>query len=213
VERIIDLTRTLEPEMPGFDIEPAMKLEADGWNATTLTIYSHCGTHMDAPRHFLTEGRTIDLQPLNACIGPAKILNLTPVKPKELLTVERLGAYAETIRPGDRLLLRTDWSLRHGTSEFREALPRISSELASWLVDRQVVFVGVEPPSVADVSNIEELTMVHQTLLEGGIVIVEGLTNLDAIRAEVVEIVVLPLKVGGGDGAPVRAVAIEHVNE
>src|SRR5690606_19847737 len=100
----------------------------------------------------------------SACCGPAWVIDLTPVDPRELITVERLGDWAHRIRPGDRLLLRTDWFHRYGSDAYRHALPRISLELAHWLVERRVALVGVEPPSVADVANIEELTAVHQTL-------------------------------------------------
>jgi len=207
--RIIDLTMTLEPSMRGVDFEPARRLEVNGWNALTLHLYSHCGTHMDAPRHFLADGETIDNQALDACIGPARLIDLTPVADRELITPERIAPWAEGIQAGDRLLFRTDWSQRHGTDDYRNALPRISLELAEWLVDRGVALIGVEPPSVADVNNPEELTAVHRTLLGAGIVIVEGLCNLDQLSVDDIQLIVLPLKVQAGDGAPVRAVAIQ----
>jgi kynurenine formamidase len=69
--------------------------------------------------------------------------------------------------------------------------------------------IGVEPPSVADVNNLQELTQVHQTLFRGGITIVEGLANLDQILGGEVEFIALPLRIVGGDGCPVRAIAIE----
>ena len=69
--------------------------------------------------------------------------------------------------------------------------------------------LGVETPAVADINNKEELVTVHQALLRAGIVIVEGLANLDALQQEEVTFVALPLKLEGGDGSPVRAVAIE----
>jgi kynurenine formamidase len=125
------------------------------------------------------------------------------------LTVTHLGAARDAIKPGDRVLLRTDWSHRHGTAAWRDELPRVGDGLAQWLVDRGVVLLGVEPPSVADVHNHQELTLVHRILLEAGIVIVEGLTNLDRLTCSMVELIVLPLKVRGGDGAPARAIAIE----
>jgi kynurenine formamidase len=107
------------------------------------------------------------------------------------------------------LLLRTDWHKRYGTEQYRDALPRISVELAHWLVGRQVAMIGVEPPSVADVNNISELTEVHQILFKGGVLIVEGLANLDQISESVVQFIALPIKITGGDGCPVRAIAIE----
>jgi kynurenine formamidase len=209
MRRIIDLTLTLEPDMRGVEIHQAKTLESDGWNAKRIELYSHCGTHMDAPRHFISEGSTIDSVDLAACIGPARIVDLTPVHPREFITVKHLGTAADVIGKGDRLLLRTDWHKRYGTPQYRDALPRIDIELAHWLLERGVALLGVEPPSVADVNVREELISVHRVLLGGGVVIVEGLAHLDQIETETVELAVLPLKVLDGDGAPVRAVAIQ----
>lgn len=207
--RIIDLSLPLVQGMRGFDSAPANRLETDGWNATTLRIYSHCGTHMDAPRHFIGEGRTIDQQDLSVCVGPAQLVDLTPTSPRQLIGVDDLGPLAESVQPGDRILLRTDWSKRHGTDEYRNALPRISLELAQWLVEKQAALIGVEPPSVADVNDMDELTAVHQTLLGGGVVIVEGLANLDRIAEPHFDFIALPIRIAGCDGSPVRAIAIE----
>lgn len=209
MKRIVDLTLPLQNGMRGVNIEPAMRLESDGWNANTLKLYSHCGTHMDAPGHFLADGAGLDSVSLDKCIGPAHVVDVTPVRPAERITLGHLGQWQERIQTGDRVLVRTDWSHRHGTAEYRNQLPPIELELARWLVERGVVLIGVEPPSVADVNRVEELTAVHRVLLEAGMVIVEGLCNLDQLRSETVELTVLPLKVAGGDGAPARAVAIE----
>jgi kynurenine formamidase len=206
---IIDLTLPLENGMRGVQLDTAKSVERDGWNATTMTLYSHCGTHMDAPRHFIDQGAGIEQIPLETCIGPAKLVDLTPVEPRELITPSRLGGAADTIVAGDRILLRTDWSHRHGTSAWRDELPRIDVSLARWLVARRVKLLGVEPPSVADVNHRVELTTVHQILLEAGIVIVEGLTNLDKLSTETFHLIVLPMRIPGCDGSPVRAVAVE----
>jgi len=107
-------------------------------------------------------------------------------------------------------LFRTDWHKRFGTPAYRNELPRISQELADWLVAQRVALIGVEPPSVADVNNMPELTAVHETLFRGGVLIVEGLAHLDRLTRDTVEFVALPLKISGGDGCPVRAIAIER---
>lgn len=208
--RVIDLSLSVSNEMPGVEIRTARQLEKDGWNATTLELYSHCGTHMDAPRHFLPAGQTLDQQPLNVLVGPATVVDLAPAAPRALIEVEHVESIVGTPTPGARLLLRTDWHQRFGTAAYRNELPRISLKLAEWLVAHEVALVGVEPPSVADVNNIEELTAVHQTLFRGNVVIVEGLAHLDRIKSNSVEFIALPLKIMGGDGCPVRAIAIEH---
>ena len=209
--RVVDLSLPINNALRGVNISPAKTLAAHGWNATTLTLYSHCGTHMDAPRHFLEDGATIEQQDLAVCSGPAIVLDLTPVEPRELISIERLRPWEDRIRPGVRLLLRTDWSQHIGTDAYRDQLPRVSSELARWLVEHQVALLGVEPPSVADVNNHEELTEVHQILFRGNVLIVEGLAGLDALQQDQVEFIALPLKVTGGDGTPVRAIAVENV--
>lgn len=207
--QIIDLSIPVNNALPGAEVSQCKSVDQDGWNATTISLYSHCGTHMDAPKHFLESGQTIDQMELTPLMGSAKVIDLTPVTPRELLTVERIAAASPRIEPGDRVLLRTDWHKRLGSPTYRNELPRISAELARWLVQKEVALLGVEPPSVADVNNLEELTEVHRILLEGNVVIVEGLANLNQLTPHEVEFIALPLRVENGDGCPVRAIAIQ----
>ena len=125
------------------------------------------------------------------------------------LTVADLGGIATRFAPGDSLILRTGWSAFVDETKWRDELPRVSLELANWCVEHHVKLLGVEPPSVADVNHLPELIQIHQTLLRGGVLIVEGLINLDAIVQEKVFFAALPLKPLRGDGSPVRAFAIE----
>lgn len=198
--------------MRGVAIEPHTRLVPDGYNTTNLHLYSHSGTHMDAPLHFLEGGSTIDRWPLAQLVGPAQVIDLSSVEAHGLHTVEDLLPHAAKITPGCRLLLRTDWSLHADLPDYRPDMPRISAALARWLVERQVALVGVETPSVASLrpENRAELTEVHQTILGGNIVIVESLTNLRELRRTTVEFIALPLKIDGGDGSPVRAIAVEE---
>lgn len=207
--RLIDLTHTLHRHVPGVRLKPARRLETDGWNATTLELYSHCGTHMDAPVHFGVGTQTIDALPLDRCLSRAWLANLTPVTPRQLLTSDDLGPVRDHLQPGEGLLVRTDWHQKWGQPEFRDELPRVSEELAAWLVERQVGLLGVEPPSVADVNDLVELTRIHQILFAGDVILVEGLAHLDQIRQPSVRLIALPLKIQHGDGCPVRAIAVE----
>lgn len=205
---LIDLTLTLRPGMRGVEFEPRFNFREHGWNACTLHLYSHCGTHMDAPLHAEAGPGSIDEVPLARCMGPAWVVPLDGISPRALITVASLGAVAARLAPGDSLLLRTGWSAFVDQPRWRDELPRVSLELARWCVEHQVRMLGVEPPSVADVSNREELVAVHQTLLGGGVLIVEGLTNLGALTQAKVFFVALPLKPLRGDGSPVRAFAM-----
>jgi len=182
--RLIDLTLTLRPGMRGVAFEPKFNFKERGWNAQTLHLYSHCGTHMDAPFHSAAGNQTIDEIPLDQCMGPAWVVKLDGLAPKALITVADLGTVVRRFAPGDSLLLRTGWSAYVDLPQWRDELPRVSLELARWCVEKRAKLLGVEPPSVADVNNLPEVVEVHQTLLGGGVLIVEGLTNLEAITHE-----------------------------
>ena len=210
MSRVIDLTLPLASGDKGVQIEPARRLETDGWNATILSLYSHCGTHIDAPVHFGVGAQTIDTIPVENLIGPAWVADIRPVEPRALIEPEHLGTIAIQFKPGESLLICTGWSAFYGQEKYRDELPRISAKLARWCVEKKVRMLGVEPPSVADVNNIEELTTIHQILFKGGVIVVEGLANLTSLSRPKVTFIALPLKITNGDGAPARAVAVEE---
>lgn len=210
MSRCVDLTLPLTPGDRGVTMEPRFTVEHDGWNASTWHLYSHAGTHMDAPVHFAAGPGTIDRQPLERCMGPARVVRLRPCPPRAWLTVDHLGVVAATFQPGESLLLHTGWSEHAGDpAMYRDQLPRVSDELAQWCVDQRVNVLGVEAPSVADVNHLPEVTRIHQILLGGGVTIVEGLAHLDRLRHERVWFAALPLKLAGADGCPVRAFAFD----
>lgn len=207
--RIVDLSLPLQAGQHGVEFEARSTHLEHGLQTTLLHLYSHAGTHMDAPHHFLEAGLAMEKLDLGKCVGPATVVDLSFIGPRGLITVEHLAPYADRIGPGARLLLRTDWSTHADLPDYRIDFPRVSLALAEWLGARQIALLGIEPPSVADMANRDELFAVHQTLLRAEIVIVEGLTNLSALRQEEVTFIALPLKLEGGDGSPVRAIAIE----
>jgi len=209
MSRVVDLTLPLVSGEKGIYIEPAQRLEKDGWNATTMSLYSHCGTHIDAPVHFGVGAQTIDTIPVENLIGPAWVADIRSVEPRALIEPEHLGAIANQFMSGESLLICTGWSAFYGREQYRDELPRISAKLARWCVEKKVRMLGVEPPSVADVNNIEELTTIHQILFKGGVIVVEGLANLTSLSKQQVTFIALPLKIANGDGAPARAIAIE----
>jgi arylformamidase len=207
--RIVDLSLPLRTGETGVEFELQSSHQTQGLQTTLLHLFSHAGTHLDAPYHFLNTGLTLEGLDLGKCIGPAIVADLSSIEPRGLINVEHLAAYADRITPGSRLLLRTDWSTRAGLPEYRIDFPRVSLALAEWLCERRIALLGVEPPSVADMANREELIAVHQTLLRSEIVIVEGLTNLSVFQQDQITFIALPLKLVGGDGSPVRAIGIE----
>ncbi|WP_109829548.1 cyclase family protein [Reichenbachiella versicolor] len=207
---IHDLTHSLNDQMVGFSSKPAKTLTKDGWNARTLSIYSHAGTHMDSPFHFGVSNETIDDFTPENLMCSADILEVEIKEAKQLITIESLGTLAKNFTSGNGLLICTKWSDKLNDINFKKDLPRISEDLAIWCVEKKVKILGVEPLSVADVENIEEVTKIHQILLGGKVVILEGLKNLDKIKKKEVFLIALPLKIENGDGAPARVIAFEE---
>ncbi|MEM7034403.1 MAG: cyclase family protein [Chloroflexota bacterium] len=211
-QRIIDLSLSFRNGMRGVTLEQNSTIATKGFNTTNLHLYSHAGTHMDAPLHFLDKARTIDQIVLEKCIGPAQLIDLTHKAPNSLILVEDVAPYADKITAGSRLLLRTDWSQQAEQEDYYRAnMPRVSPELAHWLVEKEIVLLGLETPSVASLrpENRAELAEVHQILLKAEIVIVESLANLSHLTQDVVHFIALPLKIDSCDGSPIRAVALE----
>jgi arylformamidase len=208
--RIIDLTLPLRPGTRGVSSESTYTKEGDGWNASTWHLYSHAGTHMDAPIHFAAGPKTIDQISLPTCLGPAWVADLRPCSPGMLIEPEHLGPLGELFVPGESLLLLTGWSAHASDPAiYRDQLPRLSARFARWCVKSRVKLLGVEPPSVANVKNLPEVTLIHDILLRGGVTIVEGLAHLDQLTERRVFFAALPLKLAGSDGSPVRAFAVE----
>lgn len=208
MEQYIDLSLPLEEGLKGVEISPAKTLEKDGWNAQNISIYSHAGTHVDAPLHFGVSSLTIDQIPIEHFICDAWLINLDGIASKTEITVAHLGEIEQNVRAGQGIILRTGWSRFCKEARYRSELPFVGIEFAQWCVSRKVRLIGVEPPSVADVNNMKQLTEVHKELLAANIIIVEGLTNLDQIPVPFFRFMVLPLKIKDGDGAPARAIAM-----
>jgi len=209
MSKIIDLTLTYKNGMKGVSLEDHYTLEKQGWNAKMLHIYSHAGTHLDAPHHFGVKGPFVDEIAVEKFIGKAWLLDLSGIEPKGLMKLADLGTLQGKIQAGDSLVIKTGWSKRLAEDSYRDELPRISEELALWLAAKKIKMLAVEPPSVADVNNLEEVSLIHKILLGAEIVIIEGLTNLDALSSEHFTLIALPLKIENGDGAPARVIAME----
>jgi len=202
--RIYDITLPLSAELPVYPgdfpavIAPWTRIaDGDSANVSRLTICSHAGTHIDPPLHFNDSGISVDEIPLGLLIGKAlvvEILGVSEIGRKEL---ERLP-----VRGVERLLLKTNNSELWKQREFCPDFAALSVEGAGYLLEAGIKLVGVDYLSVESVTGDGE---VHRTLLDNGVLILEGL-NLAEVEPGEYELICLPLKVKGGDGAPVRAI-------
>ncbi|HSJ55141.1 MAG TPA: cyclase family protein [Anaerolineae bacterium] len=206
--QIYDLTVPITVGMPVWPGDPPVEIErladvAEGAPSTVsrLHIGTHIGTHVDAPRHFIETGGTVDRLPLELLVGPAWILDLSGLEGKTIQVSDLLGFDL----PGEleRLLLKTAnsslWANPRHT--FEQDYVHLGAEAAGWLVERGVRLLGIDYLSVEAFDS--ERHQVHHTLLGAAVVVVEGL-DLGHVPAGPCELMCLPLKVKGADGAPAR---------
>lgn len=208
--RIWDVSVPVTPGLPIWPGDPPVVLErymeiskGDVANASRLTCGVHTGTHVDAPIHFVEGGAAVEALPLDVLIGQAVVAELEGV---DAITPESLETLA---LPPDitRLLFKTRnsqlWADPH--HNFYPDFVALTPAAADWVVQKGIRLVGVDYLSVQRFNDVEPLT--HRILLEAGVVIVEGL-NLREVPPGRYQLVCLPIKLVGSDGAPARAVLI-----
>ena len=173
-------------------------------NLTKLNLSAHTGTHMDAPRHFVAGGKTMETMPLDAVMGPCRVVEL---KNESVISVDELKPHK--LERGERVLFKTrnstmSWELANSAT-FDETFVYIPADSARYLVDCGVMTVGVDYLSVGGYQK--DGVECHQIMLgaKNPIWIIEGL-NLSQIQPGKYELACLPLKILGADGAPCRAV-------
>jgi arylformamidase len=167
-------------------------------NVSMLQMSVHTGTHMDAPLHFVADGAGMDQMPLDATVGPCRVVE---IEDRESVKVSDLVALR--LRKGERLLIKTRNSARcWNDSGFIEDFVYISRDAAAYMVERGIRTVGVDYLSVG--GYFQDGLETHHHLLRASIWIIEGL-NLAGVEAGSYDLVCLPLKILDCDGAPARA--------
>ncbi len=205
----VDVTATLDPAAtPVYEGDAPMKFDflkdMRKGDALTLSVYSlgaHSGTHIDAPMHFVRDGASIDRVPLEPLIGPARVIDI----PDSVQAIDAAALNRHEWRGAQRVIFRTRSSLRGWMASpiFHRDFAYIAPDAAQLLADAGVQLVGIDYISAEQFGAPAPLT--HRILLGKGIPIVEGLM-LEGVRAGDYNVIVLPMKVAGHEGAPARAV-------
>lgn len=208
--KIYDISLTISPGMllwpgdPPVELERVASMDSGAHaNVSRLACSVHTGTHVDAPHHFLNDGRTVEALPLDVLTGPARVVQV----PDEVDLVTAGVLEAAAVPPGTlRLLLKTRNSRlwRRGEQEFAPGFVGISPDGAEWLVRHGVKLIGVDYLSVAPY---KQSGPTHQALLGPGMIVLEGL-DLSAVTPGAYDLYCLPLKLAGSDGAPARAILV-----
>ena len=205
--RIYDITLGIEPGMPVWPgdppvvLEPASRME-DGAanNLSRLACSVHTGTHVDAPRHYVQDGASIDELSLKTLVGRAYVVHLPKADVIDANVLAAAGIPPRT----RRVLFRTRNSRLWAEGKpFSKDYVALDVSGAAWLAQRSVQLVGVDSLSVGPYARSGH--DVHRILLEKGIVVVEGL-NLHGVPKGRYSLTCLPLRIIGSDGAPARVI-------
>jgi arylformamidase len=210
--KLWDVSRTLSndlAEWPG-DVPFHFKLTREilkggSVNLGAISMSVHNGTHADGRFHFETDGETIEKAALEIYMGRAAVVDLAEAfsrsSGKHLITIEDFRPHAEEIAETSRLLIKTNrWS---DSAVFPNQIPVIAADVPAWLQKNGVELLGLDLPSVDEIDS--KSLQNHHALADAGIAIIESL-DLTSVGPGIYNFVALPLKIAGGDGAPVRAV-------
>jgi len=215
---IIDLTMTLREGImtfpvhwhPVVEITQLGRFEVEGRETRKIVLGTHTGTHVDAPRHFVPKGETIENTDLDIYYGPARVLDFTHLPDKTEITREMLVEHIGRDFPS-RIVFRYDWERRLDSLKYYTDHPYLSEEACEWIVENGIRLVGFDAPMPDDPRNgrgSDRDSPNHTILLGAGVAILEYLVNLSQIPTKDFILSALPLKIEEGDGAPVRAIAI-----
>ncbi len=208
--QIIDLTHPISPNMPTYPgTEPPVfmtecSIDDTGFLEKKITLYSHTGTHVDAPAHLIKGAKTLDQLPIEHFYGKGCLLNCTDIK-NQAIGIKELEPHQDTIRQVDFILIHTGWSRYWGTDKYFSDYGVLSLEAADWLTGFNPKGLGLDAISAdkADSGNFP----VHKTLLRNNTIIIENLKNLGEIPCDQFIFSCLPLAFEDADGSPVRALA------
>jgi arylformamidase len=210
--RILDISLPVSPSLPVWPGDPAIVLEQISsiesgaeYNLTKLNSSVHIGTHVDAPLHFLDDGRSVDQLPLDVLTGLCYVVQLPDGV--DAITAEVLDGIP--LAEGTTRILfgtRNSHGWASGETEFQADFVAITEDGAEWLVAHGVQLVGVDYLSAAPY---EDTVPTHRVLLQANIIVIEGL-NLSQVPRGFYDLYCLPLKLVGVEGAPARAILVSR---
>jgi arylformamidase len=196
------------PGDPSPSFEEYSTLQKDGVNLTKITMGSHTGTHLDAPRHFIPHGIGIDKIPPNKLIGEAYVADLSK-KPigSGITSKDLMRELEEKIERDDIVVIYTGCSEHWGDKSINRDYTYLTGDAAEYLVSKRVRAVGIDFLSVEKFKAAEPV--VHKTLLSNGIFIIESLSSaLKQFVGKRILMICMPIKLLDGDGAPSRVVGV-----
>ena len=217
---IIDLSMPIGPGHLRWPIEQGRKgdfAKGDLFEATWLRTSCHGFTHVDAPRHMVPGGPTLDALDLSRVVGPAAVIDLSDVAPEEEIGAARLAERAGHLRAGEIALFRSCWDEQRDwrTAGFWRDAPYLSREACEWLLARGITAAAFDFPQDwtirllldGEVRPIAEHVS-HDVLLRNGVTLIEYLVGTRAVTGDRTFLCAAPIRLTDADGAPARVIAL-----
>lgn len=210
--KVIDLTHAIRPHMPVYpgteppSLVPANSYEKDGFRETKLSIYSHTGTHIDAPAHLFADKKTLDDFPASQFVGKALVIDCRHLGAAEAITLAELAPYGNAVHEVDFLLFCTGWDKYWGTPAYFGDYPCIDGDVLALILAGNYKGIGFDVISL-DAMHHDPLGRHRILFSQKEIINIENLKDLHLLGSEPVMFACLPLKVENADGCPARAVA------
>jgi kynurenine formamidase len=215
VRRVVDLTQPVATGSPVYPGDPEVRVDAaatigaDGVNISRLALGSHSGTHVDAPFHVRGDGASLDDLDPGLFTGTGVIADVTGRAARQPIGWADLAPIAAGLGRGRVLLIRTGWDRHWGTPAYADH-PHLDPDAVRRVLDLGVRTIGIDAESVDPASPDDAHGLpVHHVVAAAGGVIAENLADLGGIDFPDPLITLLPLRIAGGDGSPVRAAALE----
>jgi Predicted metal-dependent hydrolase len=189
------------------NIVPIGIASRDGYNVELYTSTTHTGTHVDAPYHFVENGKTVDRIELNTLVSEGYCLKLKPKSTE--ITKEEISSKWKNEYDGKTILINTGWSKKRSfTKEFLYEFPGLSMEAASFLLEKKVKVIGIDTLGIEPYSHLD--FPVHKLLFKNDVVVIEDLNNLEELaEGKKYLIVALPLRIKGASGSMARVIALD----
>lgn len=210
--KVIDLTYTIKEEMTVFPGTEMPKLintsnyEKDGFRETSISIYSHVGTHMDPPAHIYPDRTTLDEFPASQFVGKGLVIDCRDLNEGEDITLDCILKYGKKAEEVDFLLFNTGWDKYWGTDKYFGDYPCVNDDVLDYVVNGNYKGIGFDTIGIDPVSD-ENLSRHKKLFKDKDIVNIENLKNLELCGEEIFKFSCCPLKIENSDGAPVRAIA------
>jgi len=216
--KVIDLSHSIHPKMMIFDapwhrsveFESLGVIDSVGRRTTHLHIGTHVGTHVDAPSHFIKEGKSVSELSLDRFIGPATCLDLSSVTPRTEVKVDTLQRALGNSTPNKRIVLYFNWARYFGLPVFYKEQPFLGDEAADWILQQNPDLIGYDlamPDNPLNGKDSDYDSPMHKKLLGLGIPLLESM-NITEPLPKNFYLVALPLNLVNLDGSPVRCVAL-----